>query len=254
LTPIENKIGELSRKCARNRSRKVLISAAKGLLLIVVMLTVTASAAPAQTQFASQDTQIWNDDLATVGLSKRDALAIGLGIRKGFDAYYLVRLGGGFSLVPREREFGPAKFQITLFPHYDYYVSTKMPMVLQEENRFSPEITPSVSLKCWKLADRNRGEARFMQGNLAWRYRNRIEIDHPAPWKLAAFASYEFFYDASKNTWHEARFAAGAGHPLCRNLAIQVYYVRQWHGSPPGNVNALGITFNMSFREKNRGS
>ena len=226
-------------------------------LLMAMLAGMVRTAAAQSPSLFANDTEIWNDDVANVGLSKvhhlpKSDLQLTLSLRSRFDAYHLIRLGAGYAFT-KKHEIGPATFKMQLIPHYDYYLSSNTSLTMQHEDRLSGDITPSVSFKCWTFTDRNRGEYRLVQGPHAWRDRNRFEIKHPAPWELTAFASYEFFHSMpgrKPNDWHQARLIAGAARDVSNNLGIQIYYLRQWHAaSPPGNVNVVGFTLNVCFRE-----
>ena len=195
--------------------------------------------------------EIWNDDFVRIGLSKGELL-LDLGPQTDFGAYYQWRAGAGYSIRPYRKERDRATFQISVTPRYDYYRKAKTPIFAETENRFLGEITPSLTTHGWTIKDRNRGEARFVAGNLSWRYRNRIEIRHPAHvFALDALARYEFFYAPSTNGWREGRFVAGAARHISENVSTEVYYLRQW-GAPsaPFTINGLGVGFEVCIRSQ----
>jgi len=240
---------ELPLKSENSKGRSV-INFARGLFLLVVFAAITPSAL-AQSQFPSHDTEIWNDDLVRIGLPKGELL-LDLGPQTDFGAYYQFRAGAGYSIRPLRKENSGTTFQISVTPRYDYYHKAKTPILTETENRFLGEITPSLSTHDWTIKDRNRGEARFIDGNLNWRYRNRIEVRHPAHlFALDALARYEFFYAPSVSGWREGRLMAGAARHISENMSTEIYYLRQWGASSaPFTINGLGVDLNVCIHSQ----
>ena len=211
-----------------------------------MVLVLTTPFASAQSQFPAHDTEIWNDDLVRVGLP-RGELLLDLGPQSDFGSYYQFRAGAGYSFIPVNKSRSSSTFHIKITPRYDYYHKAKTPVLAETENRFLGEIAPSLSTHSWTIKDRNRGEARLIDGNLSWRYRNRVELRHPAHlFALDALARYEFFYAPYTNGWREGRFSAGVDRPIPRHASAELYYVRQWGASSaPFIINALEVGLNF---------
>lgn len=226
------------------------IKFARSLFLLVACVAL-APCVFAQSQFPSHNTEIWNDDLVRIGLPKGE-LVFDLGPQTDFGSYYQFRAGAGYSFIPFSKDRSGTTFQIKISPRYDYYHKAKTPVLAETENRFLGEVTPSLTTHDWTIKDRNRGEARFIDGNLNWRYRNRIELRHPAHlFALDALARYELFYAPYTNGWREGRIMAGAARRIFENASTEIYYLRQWGASSaPFTINGLGVGLDVCIHSQ----
>jgi hypothetical protein len=112
---------------------------------------------------------------------------------------------------------------------------------------------PRISL-AWKLelTDRNRGELNASEGDLTWRYRNRLELArqiaistyHPTP-----YANVEVFYDSKFHKWSSTAVEVGCRFPVRRHAEIEAYYEHQNNTgkAPNEQVDALGLMLNLEF-------
>jgi hypothetical protein len=133
---------------------------------------------------------------------------------------------------------------------YRYLPSSSAP----ETNRILLVATPRVPISARSkvvIADRNRGELNFSNGDLTWRYRNRLQVEreitirsyHPTP-----YANIEVYYDSKFHKWSSTVIQAGSQFPI-QHAEIDVYYEHQNNtGSAPNQqVNALGLILNLHF-------
>jgi hypothetical protein len=102
------------------------------------------------------------------------------------------------------------------------------------------------------LADRNRGEFRFIKGQpFSTRYRNRLRLDRDCKLGSFAFTPYvydEIFYDTRYDAWIRNRYAIGVQVPSGAHVVIEPYILRQKDSrSTPPHVDAFGITLNLYF-------
>jgi hypothetical protein len=99
------------------------------------------------------------------------------------------------------------------------------------------------------LIDRNRFEARDINHDMSWRYRNRLRIEREievGSKTLTPFAHAEYFWDSRYDAWSRRRFAFGVEVPLRHNLEIEGSYVRQNDTrSSPAHVNTCDLTFSL---------
>jgi hypothetical protein len=216
-------------------------------LLLAAILTFVAShnSPQAQTRVPKADTQSWNDIQLTVPLNKKlDFLIQGT-----------VRFGGNLTTAVDERwGFGfnyKVHKYVTLNELY-FHREAKPPQGRQEhEDRLSFGATLRVPLKKFTLIDRNLFERRWRSPQVeAWRYRNRIQLDHPFTInkaKFTFFVSEEPFYDWSLHGWVRNRFGAGASHVFNKHFTGDLYLMRQNDGrSRPGDINIIGTV--LRFR------
>jgi hypothetical protein len=117
------------------------------------------------------------------------------------------------------------------------------------EHRFLAEATFRVLFPATILAsDRNRFEARWLDGDWSWRYRNRLRVERgfdAGAARLIPFASGELFYDSRSDGWSRLRVEAGLDieELTGRRSVIELYVARQFDAS--GSFNALGLTFEL---------
>jgi len=138
---------------------------------------------------------------------------------------------------------------ILLSVGYRYLPASDAP----ETNRVLMVATPRLPLT-WELviSDRNRGELNFSNGQLTWRYRNRLQLEreitirsyHPTP-----YANVEVYYDSKFQKWSSTAIEAGSQFPIGKQSEIDVYYEHQNNtGTPPNQqVNAIGTILNLRF-------
>ena len=216
------------------------------LSLTAVFLCATGQgSAQSQTRVPKADTQSWNDVQLTVPLSKQFDLLIQGTVRIGDNLTTAVDERWGFGFNYKVHKY------LTLNELY-FHREAKPPHGRQEyEDRLSFGATLRVPIKKFTLINRNWFERRWRQPQVdAWRYRNRIQIEHPfkiQKAKFTWFVSDEVFYDWSLPDWVRNRFAVGAGHAFNKHCTLDLYLMRQNDGrSRPGDITVLGS--NMRFR------
>ncbi len=68
-------------------------------------------------------------------------------------------------------------------------------------------------------------------------------------WMAYVFANDEVFYEFQDQKWFRNRFQAGTNLVLTERTTLRVYYQRQdSNNSTPGAINALGLTFDVTFK------
>ena len=68
-------------------------------------------------------------------------------------------------------------------------------------------------------------------------------------WMSYVFANDEVFYEFQDEKWFRNRFRAGANLILSERTDLEVFYQRQdSNNSTPGAINALGLTFDVTFK------
>jgi hypothetical protein len=121
------------------------------------------------------------------------------------------------------------------------------------EDRFIVEATQRLRLASLLLADRNRGEFRWVDGAYDFRYRNKLVISDPLQtrsFRFTTYASGELYYDRNHHSWNQSQYGFGAQFPYRTFLMVDTYLLHQNCTSCAKNpVNMLGITFNFYFRQ-----
>ncbi len=120
-------------------------------------------------------------------------------------------------------------------------------------NRTVLEVTPNLPLKGGILiSDRNRGELNVSAGNLTWRYRNRLSVEHGSTihrFHLVPYAMAEVYYDSRYGKWSSTDLYAGSKFPLGKHIQFDSYYEHENNtGKKPNQqINALGLILNIYF-------
>jgi len=216
-------------------------------LLLAAILTFVAShnSPQAQTRVPKADTQSWNDIQLTVPLNKKLDFLIQGTVRFGGNLTTAVDGRWGFGFNYKVHKY------VTLNELY-FHREAKPPQGRQEhEDRLSFGATLRLPLKKFTLIDRNLFERRWRSPQVeAWRYRNRIQLEHPFTInkaKFTFFVSEEPFYDWSLHGWVRNRFGAGASHVFNKHFTGDLYLMRQNDGrSRPGDINIIGTV--LRFR------
>lgn|SRR5262245_13631833 len=123
-------------------------------------------------------------------------------------------------------------------------------------NRILLMATPRLPFKGGILiSDRNRGELNFSNGDLTWRYRNKLTIErtfrggsyHPTP-----YASVEVYYDNKFHKWSSTAIDIGSIFPIKNRAEIDAYYEHQNNTgkSPNQQIEAFGLILNLYFRPR----
>jgi len=125
------------------------------------------------------------------------------------------------------------------------------------ENRIEADFRGQLAFP-WQifLADRNRLDFRWIEGKpFSWRYRNRATLQrtfHTGSLRFSPYAQGEVYYDITQGDWSRATYAFGADFPFLKRLSLEPYYQHDHNvGSNPANVNAVGLTLSLYFRNGN---
>jgi hypothetical protein len=121
------------------------------------------------------------------------------------------------------------------------------------EHRWTAEFTARYPLPGnIMLADRNRGEFRFIHGMpFSTRYRNRLQLERDFSVGRFVYTPYfnaEVFYDTRYDAWVRNRYSAGVQVPAGAHLVLQPYYLRQNQSrANTAHVNAFGLELDFYF-------
>ena len=102
------------------------------------------------------------------------------------------------------------------------------------------------------LSDRSRVDFRFIDGEFAWRYRNRISAERALSIRSFHFIPYlraEAYYDGDVGEWSRTAETVGCIFPFRRRYELEPYYEHQndTSSAPNRQVNALGLVLSMYF-------
>jgi hypothetical protein len=112
--------------------------------------------------------------------------------------------------------------------------------------------TMEETVHAFRLDDRSRIVAVLSPANNFWVYGNRGRIEHGIRSENRQdflFGWDELFYFSNTAAWQRNRVAVGFHKALSERIAVEPYYLHQTDGhSRPGNLNTLGITFDVRAR------
>jgi len=213
--------------------------------VLFLILTCAASAA-AQSPVSETDTQSWNDFQLTIPMTKRI----------DFVPQLTLRFGDNLT-NPVDERFG-AGFNYKLNPHITVQESilarvARPPKGRSEhETRLTFGATLQEPIGKFGLSDRNWFERRWRDPQVdAWRYRNRIRLEHPfqiQKTNFTWFVSDEVFYDWSLHDWVRNRAAVGAAHTFNKQFTLDIYYMRQNDGrTHPGDLHIIGTVWRIKL-------
>jgi hypothetical protein len=215
------------------------------LIFLVLNAILLCATNQAQTRVPKTDTQSWNDVQLTVPLNKKVDFLIQGTIRIGGNLTTAVDERWGFGFNYKVHKY------VTLNELY-FHREAKPPNGRQEhEDRLSFGATLRVPIGKFSLVDRNWFERRWRSPQInSWRYRNRIQLEHPftiGKAKFTFFVSEEPFYDWSLHGWVRNRVAVGASHVFNKHFTADLHFTRQNDGrSRPGDINVIGTV--LRFR------
>jgi hypothetical protein len=152
------------------------------------------------------------------------------------------------NLIPNGVDEAKTTFILLSFG-YRYLPSSSAP----ETNRILLMATPRLPISAHSklvISDRNRGEINFSNGDVTWRYRNRLQLEreitirsyHPTP-----YANIEVYYDSNFQKWSSTVIQAGSQFPIRSHAEIDLYYEHQNNTgkAPNQQVNAIGLVLNL---------
>jgi len=134
--------------------------------------------------------------------------------------------------------------------HYSETIQSGPP---SHEDRMIVQLTPQHRPKAgFFVADRNRVEFRWVNGQYSTRYRNQLTVERgfrERGVRLIPYAWGELFYDSQTHSWNENRYAFGVQLPYKRLFMLDNYYQRQnCTIGTPKHLNVWGMTLNFYFR------
>ena len=229
---------------------RILRAGREGLLLAILVSPLTAQtqslqAWPEVDTYVSLNSDVRVSFFAAATREDRQGASAELG--PNIDFYFK-------PLVKLERitvfELDPSKSRLLMFrAGYRYMPSTDGPT----EHRGLLEATARYPLvRGVLLSDRNRLDLRSIDGELAWRYRNRISAERTVSIHSYHFTPYlraEAYYDSNSHKWSRTAETAGCIFPFRKRYEVEPYYEHQNEtgASPNRQVSALGFVLSMYF-------
>ena len=237
-------------KLVRQLGRSCFEAAVRGLLLAIPALPVGAQTQslqgwPEVDTYLSLNSDVRISFFAAATRENRQGTSAEIG--PNIDIYFK-------PLVKLKRitvfELDPSKSRLLMFrAGYRYMPSTDGP----NEHRGLLEATARYPLiRGVLLSDRNRLDLRSIDGELAWRYRNRLSAERTVSLRSYHFTPYlraEAYYDGNYHKWSRTSESVGCIFPFRKRYELEPYYEHQNEtGTAPNRqVNALGLVLSMYF-------
>jgi hypothetical protein len=213
---------------------------------LVGLIVVCASHAAAQSRVPKSDNQIWTDVQFTIPMTKQVDFLSQITLRLGDNATQTAdqRWGVGFALKPNK--------YVTFTPFYLHREARPPNGRHEREDRLTLGGLVRFPAGKFTISDRNWFERRWREPQIdAWRYRNRIQLEHPFVLnkkKFTWFVSDEVFHDWSLHRWPRNRASGGISHPFNKHLTLELYYTRQNDGfTRPGDLNIVWATWRVKL-------
>jgi Protein of unknown function (DUF2490) len=215
------------------------------ILLMTTVLLFTPRSVKPQSRVPKTDTQSWNDVQISVPLSKKVDFSIVGTLRIGDNLRTPVDERWGIRFDYKTRKY------LTVNSMYFHRDARPPHGRFEYEDRITIGATLQKPIGKFTLSDRNWFERRWREPQVdAWRYRNRVRLEHPfkiKKTKFTWFVSDEVFYDWSAHDWVRNRAAVGATHTFNKHFIGELYFMRQNDGrTRPGDINIIGTL--MRFR------
>lgn len=214
--------------------------------ILAIVGFCTAIAAAQQLITDDEDIQSWNEIQLTAPLSKKLDFYTAVTMRFGKNVTRLTDGRFAIGVV-----WKPTK-AFSVSPFYLSVRARNSRGQFRQENRFNLRATYRFPIKSFGLIHRSTYEYRMRAPENTWRYRAGLTFEKDLPKSFLPQAKFyvgdEVFYDSGLNKFSRNRFTIGVNKTLNKNLALDVYYMRQNDGySHPGDLNVIGLTWRVKL-------
>ena len=213
---------------------------------ILAIVAFCAAIASAQLITDDEDVQSWNEIQLTAPLSKSFDFYTAVSMRFGTN---VTRLSDGRFAIGFV--WKPAK-SLSISPFYLSIRARNSRGRFRQENRLNLRATYRFPIESFGLTHRSTYEYRMRAPANTWRYRGALTFEKDLPKSFIPQAKFylgdEVFYDSATGKFSRNRFTIGVNKTLNKNLAVDVYYMRQNDGySHPGDLNVIGLTWRVKL-------
>lgn len=216
----------------------------KKIFFALSLIVFAAAFAHSQTLADEEDFQSWNDVQLTVPMTKKLDFYTAVTMRFGKNATRLNdgRYAIGFVYKPNKTW--------SFMPFYWNIQARNASGKFRQEHRLNLRAVYRFPIKKFGLSHRSWFEYRMRRPQSSWRYRPSLTFEKDLPKKLVSnaklFVTEEVFYDSVLKKFSRNRFSVGVTKTLTKNLALDVFYMRQTDGySRPGDLNIIGTSWKV---------
>lgn len=229
-------------------------------ILKMSLLLIFCSAADAQPQTSSTDTQAWPEVDFHVQMTSNLRILTFAGTEQGigfpFQQWYAAAaLGYQGKPILREHllNIDPDKERYFLAGGGYEFLHTTDSGKQKDENRVTLDGTfgfrPTAR---FLMRDRNWIELRWIDGVYSTTYRNMLTVERDflvRGFRFSPYGSAEVFYNGAQHSWDTQWYTGGVEWPYKRLFEIDTYYRREHCDTcSPTNWNVGGVTLSFYFR------
>lgn len=213
-----------------------------------MLLALGAPTMQAQDSTEAPRLEIWPELDLWVRLNPREQLFFPLAISRAREVDYTEGLVG----VHYDRRFNK---YVSARAGYRFLwaISDRSESDQYREHRLVAEVTPRTYVVAGiKVYDRSRFDLRSINGDVSWRYRNRVRVERVFEFSreraLTPYAMAEIGYDSRYEEFNRVRLQAGGEYQFSPSLWLDLYYLRQRDDrSSVPLLNAIGVAVNLAF-------
>ena len=218
-------------------------------LLLIIIFGTFASAVSGQivaSALDEDDVQYWNDIQLTVPLGKRVDFVTKQTLRFGQNVTKLVEgriaIGAAIKLTK----------SISVAPTYTFIKARNALGRFRIENRLSLAGSYKFPFKKVTLTHKSTYERRLRSLRNTWRFKPMLTLEKEIPKNIIPrakfFMSDEVFYDSATDRFSRNRFSIGITKTVTKQLALDIYYMRQNDGTTrPGDLNVIGTLWKVKL-------
>lgn len=217
-------------------------------LLCGLLLLLAPRVLPAQDSTGAERWEAWPELDFWVRLNPREQLFFPIAVSRAREVDYTEGLVGAHY----DRRFN-RYLSARVGYRFLWSLSDRGDSDQYREHRIVAEATPRTYVVAGiKAYDRNRFDLRIINGEVSWRYRNRIRVERAFDFSrqraLTPYVMTEFGYDSRYDEFNRVRLQAGGEYQFSPALWLDLYYVRQWDDrSSVPRLNAIGAAVNLAF-------
>ena len=213
-----------------------------GIALTIVTLAANATRARAQDD---EDVQSWNDIQLTTAITKKIDVFFKITMRFGKNVSRLTDARFAFGTVLK-----PVK-SLSISPFYWSIEARNTAGLYKTEHRLNLSATYRLPIKKFGLTHRSTYEYRI-RAVKSWRYRAQMTFDKDIPKHVVPdvkfFIGDAVFYDSATGKFSRNRFNIGITKTVNKNLAVDIYYMRQNDGfTHPGDLNTVWTAWKIKL-------
>lgn len=215
-------------------------------ILMLTLMLIPQLALGQEAVDTEHDAQLWPDVQVTFNLKSQWSVFF----------FGTMRLGREWSAITNEQiGIGGTKRinqSFTTSLSYRHLHTEAIPGRHVNEDRVFADAIPRRKIgQKLTLINRNRFEWRRVNGQVMYRYRNRVQFERPVDVRekrLTPYVALEAFYDTRFRSWSRFQIFTGTRVPLSKHVTLDGFYMHQWDSrATPGYIDVVGAQWRLEF-------